>query len=257
MKHGIRNWKFAVLAAGTCAMALVGSANLAKAESFTPEQKQELQEIFKEFLYENPEIILEAVDRFRANQEKKSRQSAQENLEQYKEYFAQSDLPMAGNPDGDVTIVEFFDYNCGYCRKAFADLVKLIEEDSNVRVVFQEMPILSPASRKMAMISLAAHQQGKYFEMHKALMDYKGNQGDEAFYKVAEGLGLDVEKLKADVESPAMAANIKKFLERGQSLGIRGTPGFVVGDKVFPGYIGLKGLRDAVATARKAAEKAE
>lgn len=257
MKQNIKNLKRLALTLCMGTTALVGSMNIAHAEGFTEEQKAEIKELFEEFLFEKPELILEAVDRYRADQEKQSKLSAQENLAKYKTYFEGKDLPSMGNPDGDVTIVEFFDYNCGYCRKAFQDLVKLVETDKNVRVVFQEMPILSPSSHQMAKVSLAAHAQGKYFEMHKALMDYRGGQSAEAYYKLAEGLGLDMAKLKADTESDAMNASINKFLDRGRSLGIRGTPGFIIGDKIFPGYIGLKGLEDSVKKARAANKASE
>ncbi len=252
MRNNIKNLKQLALTLCVGTTALAGSMNITHAEGFTDEQKAEIKGLFEEFLFEKPELILEAVDRYRADQEEQSKLSAQENLAKHASYFEGKDLPSMGNPDGDVTVVEFFDYNCGYCRKAFQDLVKLVEKDKNVRVVFQEMPILSPSSHQMAKVSLAAHAQGKYFEMHNALMDYRGSQSNESFYKVAEGLDLDIEKLKADTESAAMNASINKYLDRGRSLGIRGTPGFIIGDKIYPGYIGMKGLEDGVKKARDA-----
>ncbi len=222
------------------------------AQSFSDEQKKELQALFKEYLTNNPQIILESVEKYRADQERKSQQSAQENLKEYIEFFKSNDLPMAGNPEGDVTIVEFFDYNCGYCRKAFEDIQKILNEDSNVRVVFQEMPILSPSSRKMAAYALAAQKQGKYFEMHTALMDYKGSQTDDAYNKLGEKIGLNMEQLKKDTQSPEIADQVNKTLEIARDLGIRGTPGFIIGEKIYPGYIGAEGLRRGLKEARAA-----
>jgi len=257
LKKDIKKLKFLVLALGTCAAALISPAQNANAEIFNAEQTKEIEVLFKKFLSDNPELILKSVDDFRSVQEKKTQQSAQKNLEEYASYFADENLPSAGNPKGDVTIVEYFDYNCGYCRKAFADIVKIIEEDKNIRVIFQEMPILSPSSIKMASIAMAAHKQGKYFEMHAALMDYKGGQSDSAFYGVAEKLGLDIEKLKADAASADVKAQIRKATDMARSLDIRGTPGFIIGNKIYPGYIGLDGLRDAVKAARANKAKGE
>ena len=252
MKKETRNLKLFALTLGTCAAALFAPVQNVHAESFTPEQVKELEGLFKQFLADNPEAILKSVDDYRAEQEKKTQQSAKENLKEYKSYFEDNSLPMAGNPDGDVTVVEYFDYNCGYCRKAFSDLQKLMQEDKNIRVVFQEMPILSPSSKKMAEFAMAAHKQGKYFEMHQALMDYRGSQSDEAYHKLAMDIGLDLEKLKADAASEAVAGEIQKAVEMARSLGVRGTPGFIIGDEVYPGYIGMEGLKKAIETARAA-----
>jgi len=235
---------------------LFAPINNAKAEeAITSAQKKEIETIVKQVISDNPELILNSVRKFQENQELKAAQSAEENLKDYKEFFAKKDLPMVGNPDGDVTIVEFFDFNCGYCKKAFEDVQKIIEEDKNVRIVFMDMPILSPTSSKMANIGLAAHKQGKYFEMHKALMDYRGSQTDEAFFKLAEKLGLDMNKLKEDMESADIQAFITKSKTMAQSLGIRGTPGFIIGEKVYPGYIGIDAMRKAVKEARDAGVK--
>ncbi len=256
MNISLKKMKFLALTAGVCAVAMSASTQSAQAaESFTADQKKEMEVLFKEYITNNPELILESVRKYQEDQERKVMQSAQENLKEYQSFFAQDDIPMAGNPEGDVTVVEFFDYNCGYCKKAFEDVQKIIAEDKNVRVVFMDMPILSPSSAKMSNISLAAHKQGKYFETHRALMDYRGSQSDEAFYKVASDVGLDMEKLKVDVESPDIQTFITKSKNMAQALGVRGTPGFVIGDKVYPGYIGMDAMRNAIKEARAANAK--
>jgi len=107
----------------------------------------------------------------------------------------------------------------------------------------------------MAEFALAAQKQGKYFEMHTALMDHRGAQSDEAFLKVAEEVGLDVDKLKVDAKSDDVAKEIAKSMEMAKDLGIRGTPGFVIGDKIYPGYIGVDGVKDAIKAARAASAK--
>lgn len=228
------------LGAGVCTAAMIGSPMQSHAESqFTPEQQAELKELFKQYLAEHPREILDSVENFRLEQERLMEQSAQDNLKEYQAYLTGADMPSAGNPDGDVTVVEFFDYNCGYCRKAYEDVIKLIDTDKNVRVVFMEMPILSPSSRKMSEYALAAHKQGKYFDMHNALMNYRGTQNDAAYEKLAADAGLDLAKLKEDMASKDVADEIAKAMEVARVLGIKGTPGFVIGDNIFPGYIGL------------------
>ncbi len=252
MKKEIKKIKFLALTVGTCAAALFAPTHNVHAENFTAEQKQELEVLFKKFLADNPQSILDSVDSYRAAQEEKTQQSAAENLKKYDDYFKDNTLPIAGNPNGDVTVVEYFDYNCGYCRKAFADIQTLLNEDTNLRVIFQEMPILSPSSQTMAAISMAAHKQGKYFEMHKALMDYRGTQSEEAYNKVAKDVGVDVEQMNKDAASEDVLSAITTSSDMARDLGIRGTPGFIIGDKLFPGYIGLDGLRNAIKEARAA-----
>lgn len=253
----MRKNKIKLLALAASTAFLLAPAN-ANAQGFTDDQKKEIEAIFKQMIADNPQAILDSVEQHRVDQEKKSQQTAQENLKEYIEYFKSNDLPMAGNPEGDITLVEYFDYNCGYCRKAFADIQTILSEDKNVRVILQEMPILSPSSAKMAAYALAALKQGKYFEMHVALMEYKGSQTDTAYLNLGEKIGLDVEKLKADVESADVKAQIQKTLEMARNLGIRGTPGFIIGEKIFPGYIGVEGLRKGLKEARAAkASKAQ
>ncbi len=245
-----RNLKYMALTLGTCAAALLAPVQTVHAEAFSTEQVQEIEGLFKKFLAENPELILKSVDDYRAEQEAKSQLSAQENLSAHMAYFSDKNLPAAGNVDGDVTIVEFFDYNCGYCRKAFEDIMKLIEVDTKVRVVFMELPILSPSSRTMAQLALGAHMQGKYFEMHAALMDYRGSQSEDEYYKIASGIGLDIEKLRADATSKQVTDMLDKASEVARDLSIRGTPGFVIGEKIYPGYIGMEGFKSAIEEAR-------
>lgn len=251
MKISIRPISKILLTAGVCFAALAPFSH-AKAEAFTDAQKTELEKLFKEFLADNPQAILDSVDNYRADQERRTQQSAQEKLQDYQDYFQKADLPVAGNPNGDVTVVEYFDYNCGYCKRAFEDIQKIIAADSNVRVVFQEMPILSVSSIKMAKYAMAAHEQGKYFEMHTALMNHRGPQSDEAFIGLASNLGLDTEKLKADAESEAIKSSIDKSIDMARQLGIRGTPGFVIDDKIHAGYIGFDRMKSAINEARAA-----
>jgi protein-disulfide isomerase len=246
-----------LMASASLLLTLAPTSSLAQTgveSGFTEEQKAELQTLFRQFINDNPVLMMESVRNYQMDQEKKEAQTAQESLKEYLPIFASKDLPMMGNSDGDVTIVEFFDYNCGYCKKAFSDIMKLVEKDKNVRVVLQDLPILSPTSQKMAELSLAAQKQGKYFEMHKALMEYRGSQSDEAFLKLAEDIGLDVEQLKKDAASAEVQASIAEIRKISQALGVRGTPGFIIGNQIYPGYIGETALEDAIKQAREDAK---
>lgn len=228
----------------------------AHADAFTPDQKKELESLFKDYIRNNPDLILESVQAYQIKEEERRQQGAEANLKEYKDKLTQGqDLPFTGNPDGDVTIVEFFDYNCGYCKKAYEDLIKILAEDSNVKVVFIDMPILSESSRLMAKLSMAAQSQGKYFEAHKALMEYRGTQNEEAFLNVMKDHGIDIEKVKAEKDSPDIDAALGRYLKIANDLNIRGTPGFIVGDQLMPGYIGLEGMKRAIDETRQAAKK--
>ena len=145
------------------------------------------------------------------------------------------DAPVAGNPKGDITVVEFFDYNCGYCKRGFHNIRELIEKDSNVRVVFKELPILSKDSEEAAKIALAARAQGKYWELHQALIDSKGRVTEAFALETAGKLGLDVEKLKADKDSDAVKGELARVEALARKMNITGTPHFLVGSEAIGG----------------------
>ncbi len=144
-----------------------------------------------------------------------------------KEIYRAAGAPVAGNPDGDITVVEFFDYNCGYCKRGFGDIAKLVETDKNVRVVFKEFPILREESEQASKVALAAKNQGKYWEVHRALISTKGLVNEAVALKAAEGLGLDMVKLKADMASPEVKAELDRVKELAKTLQINGTPHFL------------------------------
>lgn len=160
------------------------------------------------------------------------------------------DRPSIGDADADVTVVEFFDYNCGYCKKAVEDIKKIHGEDKKVRFVFFEMPVLGMPSLTAAQWSHAAHNQGKYFEYHTALLEHNGGIDEKVLEDLAKKVGLDVEKLKKDVMDENTMKSITSAITLAQTIGIQGTPGFVVNGELYPGYIGEDGMRAAIAKAR-------
>src|SRR5205823_3690220 len=150
--------------------------------------------------------------------------------------------PVGGNASGDVTIVEFFDYACPHCKAAEPSVAQLVRDDAKVRVVYKELPILGDASVAAARAALAAHAQGKYQAFHDALMKVPGAPNEATVFRVASEVGLDVERLKKDMASPDIAATLQKNYTLAQSLGINGTPAFVIGDAFAPGAVPLARL---------------
>jgi protein-disulfide isomerase len=217
--------------------------------------KEQVQNIVKEYLLENPEIIIESLEAYRTNQERSMQATAAENIKKHLATLTSKDAPSVGKADASVTIVEFFDYNCGYCRRALEDIQKFVDANEDVRFVFQEMPILSPASEDMAKWSLAAHKQGKYFEFHSALMHSRGAKNAEGYKKIGQDLGLDVKKLEKDATSSAVERQLQTSVQIARDIGVRGTPAFIIDGQLYPGYLGEQGLRQAIEDARKNSNK--
>lgn len=238
-----------ILLAGS--ILLLGFIGFSPAQAADPLTKEDVQKIVADYLGENPEAIIDSLEKYRTQQETDFRNNAKKNVEKNLEWMVRKDAPSVGAADADVTVVEFFDYNCGYCRKAFSDIQDLIKDDKNVRFVFHEMPILSDQSHEIALWSLAAHKQGKYFEFHSAVMDNKGSRTLKTIKKLAAGVGLDVDQLEKDAKSDAVAEELKKSLEVARDIGIRGTPAFVIGGELYPGYLGEEGLKQTIAATRQ------
>jgi protein-disulfide isomerase len=212
------------------------SQNAAAKSSFTPEQQAEIGTIVKSYLMANPDVMVEVQAALEAKQEKEQTAKMQVAIkENAKELYQSASAPIAGNPKGDVTVIEFFDYNCGYCKKALPDLAGVIEKDKNVKVILKEFPILSKGSEETARVALAAKMQGKYWEFHRAMLDSSGQANEATALKVGEKIGLDVTRLKKDMVSAEVKKEIDDTRKLAQKMGIQGTPHFLVGDRVVPG----------------------
>ncbi|MDX9689345.1 MAG: DsbA family protein [Proteobacteria bacterium] len=231
----------------------------APAAVFTDEQKTAIEDIVRNLLTEkDPEIIVQGANKYQETAEKADRQKGEEAVKNNKdELFNDPSSPVAGNPKGDVTVVEFFDYNCGYCKVSAETLRKLISEDKNIRVVFKEFPIFGPASNKLSHIALASAKQGKYFDFHMALLSAKDRVTEAHAYEIAKKVGLDVEKLKKEAKNPAYETALNKNKQLAAKIGARGTPYFVVGEKVFGGAIPYEDLVHAIKEERESANKSK
>ena len=204
--------------------------------TFSAEQKQELEKIIKSYLVANPEIFLEVQTALEAKMEKEQAEKLKVAIaENARDIYRDPTADTAGNPNGDITVVEFFDYNCGYCKRGLHDVIKLVESDPKVRVVFKELPILSKGSEEASRVAIAAGKQGKYWDVHRAMLEAKGQMNEANALAIATKLGLDIEKLKKDMASPEVDAEIKKSEALAKKMGVNGTPHFLVGDRAIPG----------------------
>lgn len=220
--------------------------------TFSAGQRAAIEAIVRDLLIKKPEILIEAT------KELEKRQAAEQTaantkliVNQKSAIFASPADFVLGNPKGDVAIVEFSDYNCGWCKRAVDEIQKLTQADSKVRVVLKELPIFGENSQAAAKAAMASIKQGKYWEYHVALMKERQVTKDNIF-KVAEKVGLDVKKLQADMADPKLDEALKANAALAQSLGIEGTPGFIIDTKVNPGFVPVDGLKEMIAEVRKA-----
>jgi protein-disulfide isomerase len=202
----------------------------------SPAQRQEVEALIKDYLLKNPEVLMEAQNALEAKMDKlQAERTAAAIKQNATEIFRPAASPVVGNPKGDVTVIEFFDYNCPYCRKAFPEIVQLVEKDKQVKLIFKEFPILSKGSEEASKVALAAKLQGKYWEVHRALNEQQGQTNEATALRIAEKLGLDMARLKRDMASPEVKREIDETRALALKLGIQGTPHFLVGDRVIPG----------------------
>lgn len=224
-------------------------------EAFSDEQKKQIETLMHDYLMSNPQVIMDSVDQFRQRSEEESTKGFDEKIKSSGDkLYNDPASPVGGNPKGDVVLVEFFDYNCGYCKLAFKDLQTLINEDKNLKVVFKDIPILSEASHTAARYALAADKQGKYWEFHQHLME-NGANGEALLQNAAKSAGLDFERLKKDADTAEIRAALEKNLELAREIGISGTPGFVIGGKALRGHYGIEALQKTITETRAAQQK--
>lgn len=214
-------------------------------------QRQKVEQIVRETLEKNPDIVLKALKVLQEQREAAEREAMRDVVGQLKKpLHDEAPRLIAGNPDGDVTIVEFFDYRCGYCKQVFPSLMTLLKDDGKVRVIFKEFPVLGEASRLASRAALASEAQGKYLPFHIALMEYRGQLNEEAIFKIADGVGLDVKKLSQDMDDPAIDEALARSAKLGQALDLSGTPAFIIGQTIVPGAISLSDIKKFVAEER-------
>ena len=231
-------------------LAVLAPASLAHAQAGL--DRAAIEKIIKEYLLANPGVIVDALQEYERREIAEKGERARAELLNHRVELINDPLtPVGGNPKGDVTIVEFFDYNCGYCRRAHPTLKSVVAGDGNIRVVHKQFPILSDDSKIAARVALAAARQGKYFEMHDALMEARGTLTAARMAHFVAELKLDGQRLAKDMEDPAITAYLTQVADLARALGIKGTPAFVIGAQLIPGAVDASVMKDAVAKARK------
>ncbi|MFC3677685.1 DsbA family protein [Ferrovibrio xuzhouensis] len=226
----------------------------AQQTSFTPAQKTAIEAMIRDYLVKNPEVLVEAMHALDAKQQAGAAAASRAAIAaSHKDLFEDAASYVAGNPKGDVTIVEFFDYRCPYCKQMQPHIQALLKEDGKLRLVLKELPVLGPESVIASRAAVAALQQGKgskYMAFHDAMMAFRGQLSDTEIFRMAGEAGLDVAKLKTDMQTPKVEAVLRDNLALADRLGIQGTPAFVIGTELAPGAVSLDSLRQMVKAAR-------
>ena len=208
--------------------------------------EKKIQDIVKKYILDNPEVIIESLEKFTANQKEKEKKSFVSILNNFYETKLYESLPRVGNINGKQIIIEFVDYNCGYCKKTLPTISKLMKNFDNIQIVFIDFPILSESSEIAARASLAANEQNAYFEYHTILLNNTKSINESFLYKIAEELSLDIEKFKKDMSSKKIKNNIINNINFANSLKIRGTPTFIIGKQILPGAYDYEKLKDII-----------
>tara|TARA_B100001123_G_C15321502_1_gene1028076 strand:+ start:409 stop:1122 length:714 start_codon:yes stop_codon:yes gene_type:complete len=219
---------------------------------FSRPQQAQLFQLIRQYIRENPEIILEALETIQTREEIAQEEQQRRQVRLHKKTIEDSpEDPILGNPEGSVTVVEFFDYQCGYCKNMLRVLLEAINRNDDVKVILKEYPILGPVSMTAAQASLAAQYQNKFKIFHTSLMLLKGRISEAAIFQVAKEVGLDVNRLAKDMESSEVLDKLRKNRELGQQLLIRGTPALIIDDKISPGALTLPKLEKLISESRK------
>ncbi len=234
------------------ASALGLSAGAMAGTALSPEQQAEVKALIGSYLKENPEVVIEAIQAWRAKQEAAEAAMLREAIGELMAETKDTKSPVWGNPQGDVTVVEFFDYNCPYCKSVFPRVRKLVGEDGNIKVVMKEFPVLGPNSEYAAKAALAAQKQGKYEAFHVQMMSKDSRLSPEGVIAAAKKVGLDIDRLKKDMESAEVTEELDRNIIWAQRLGISGTPAFVIGDELIPGAIDERQMKRYVDKVRAA-----
>jgi protein-disulfide isomerase len=222
------------------------AAKSAPPAAFNPAQKAAIEEIVRGYILDHPEILPQAMEVLQ------KRVTDQSIISNRKQIFEDADSVVGGNPNGDVTIVEFFDYTCGYCKLMSPALNQLIQNDGKIRFIYKEWPVRGPVADFAAHAAIASRVQGKYIAFHDALFAARGQLSEDRVMEIAKQQGIDVVKLKRDMASPQVDAILERNHQLGQQLGLNGTPSFIIGREIVPGAISMEDMAAVIKRARQA-----
>lgn len=231
-----------------------GQSARADEAAMTDAQKAAFEKLVHDYIMNNPQVILDSV---RAHQEaaaEAEKAAQQQNLVHMREQIENGKLsPVGGNVNGDVTVVEFFDYRCGYCKRVHDTVMDTVKGDGNVRLVYKEFPVLGPDSVVAAHAALGVFftNKDKYFAFSDALMRAKGSLNEDRILQIAESIGLDPKAVKKSMSDPRIETELRRNMALAESLNIRGTPAFIVGRTLVPGALDRETLTNLIKEARK------
>jgi len=243
------------LTAIALALALAAAAP-AGAQDFSATQRGEIEKIIKDYLIKHPEVLQEAMAELEKKQALAETEKARSAIKNHSEAIFNSPRQVVlGNPQGDVTFVEFFDYNCGYCKRALNDMVELMGKDPKLKVVLKEFPVLGPNSVEAAQVAVAVRMQDKtgkkYFEFHQKLLSGRGQVDKAKALATAKEIGLDMARIEKDLKSDEIAKTLEESMKLAEALGLNGTPSYVIGNDVVIGAVGLAALSQKIQAARQ------
>jgi protein-disulfide isomerase len=246
---------FRFLAPALVALALGGAPIAASAQSFNDAQRGEIETILKNYLLSHPEILEDVSAELSKRQATAETEKHKAAVEKNASLIFNSPRGITlGNKDGDVTFVEFFDYNCGYCKKAMTDMLGLMKSDPKLKVVLKDFPVLGPGSVEAAQVATAVKMQDpsgkKYLDFHQKLLGGRGQADKARALAVAKEVGLDMAKLEKDMASPEVRATLEENFKLAEEMGMNGTPSYVIGKQVVVGAVGIDKLQEAVGVAR-------
>jgi protein-disulfide isomerase len=228
----------------------------ARAQPFSSEQRGEIEKIIRDYLLRNPELLQEVIQEMERRQAQADADKHREAIKQNAEAIFNSKRQIVlGNPQGDVTMVEFFDYNCGFCRKALADKIELMKADPKLRLVLKEFPVLGEGSTQAAQVAVAVRMQDKtagkkYFEFHQKMFASRGQIDKARALAVVREIGFDAARAEKDMNSDEVRLTLEEGFKLAEALGINGTPTYVLNGQVVVGAVGVEKLREAINTAR-------
>lgn len=247
---------FKSLIAAVLVMTVPLAACSKEAAPLDAQQKQQMEQLVHEYLVKNPEVVIEAIKEFQRREQAANQARQQNALATFSDDLKGSpNDPVMGNVNGDVTMVEFFDYRCGYCKRVFPDVQSLLESDGNIRLVLKEFPVLGPKSIYASRAAQAVwlHQKDKYQAFHTAMMMSKGGLSEEKVQKLASDSGVDTKALVEQMNDPLVDATLEANAKQAEAMGITGTPAFIIGNTLAPGAIPLAAMVDMIVAARKKA----
>ncbi|MXQ12429.1 DsbA family protein [Microvirga makkahensis] len=241
-------------AAALLGVLAVAPAAMAQTAVFNEQQKQAIGEIVKDYLLKNPEVLTEVIGELEKRQAQAQQAAQASAVQETKQTLLNAPHSyVAGNPSGDITLVEFFDYNCGYCKKALADVQTLMKSDPKLRVVLKDFPVLGPDSVEASRVALAVKNQlqgQKLFDYHAKVMETRGRVNGERAMAVAKEMGVDMAKLQKDMEGAEIRNALQENMALGDKLSLTGTPAFIIGETVIPGAVGIEPLKQLIANVR-------